>query len=192
MIDARGATAVAIADAVRSGKVRAREITDQYLDRVAPPGRAARVLSGGRRGRGATACRCHRRRGKGRPRSGTAGRRSARHQGHLLHARHRDHLRLEDPARVRASLRIDGHRAAGGGRGGRPRQAQHGRVRHGLVHRGERVQARSQSLVDGARSGRLLRRLGGRGRRFALRRGDRNRYRRVDPATCGSVRGGRA
>jgi aspartyl-tRNA(Asn)/glutamyl-tRNA(Gln) amidotransferase subunit A len=34
VIDARGATAVAIADAVRSGKLRAREITDQYLDRV--------------------------------------------------------------------------------------------------------------------------------------------------------------
>ena len=63
-------------------------------------------------------------------------------------------------------------RLAAAGRG-RPRQAQHGRVRHGLVDRGQRVQARPQSLVDGARSGRLLGRLGGRGRRFALRRRDR-------------------
>jgi len=35
VIDARGASALAIADAVRAGKVRAREVTEQFLDRVA-------------------------------------------------------------------------------------------------------------------------------------------------------------
>jgi aspartyl-tRNA(Asn)/glutamyl-tRNA(Gln) amidotransferase subunit A len=35
VIDARGATAVAISDAVRSGKLRARDIVEQYLDRIA-------------------------------------------------------------------------------------------------------------------------------------------------------------
>ncbi|HSS40475.1 MAG TPA: Asp-tRNA(Asn)/Glu-tRNA(Gln) amidotransferase subunit GatA [Polyangia bacterium] len=34
-MDAKGASALAIAEAVRSGKLRAREITEQYLDRVA-------------------------------------------------------------------------------------------------------------------------------------------------------------
>jgi aspartyl-tRNA(Asn)/glutamyl-tRNA(Gln) amidotransferase subunit A len=35
VIAARGATAVAISDAVRAGKLRARDITEQYLDRIA-------------------------------------------------------------------------------------------------------------------------------------------------------------
>ena len=35
MIEARGATAVAISDAVRGGKLRARDIAEQYLDRIA-------------------------------------------------------------------------------------------------------------------------------------------------------------
>ena len=34
-IDARGATAVAIADGVRAGKWRARDVAEQYLDRIA-------------------------------------------------------------------------------------------------------------------------------------------------------------
>jgi aspartyl-tRNA(Asn)/glutamyl-tRNA(Gln) amidotransferase subunit A len=34
MIDARGATAVAIADGVRAGKLRARDVVEQYLDRI--------------------------------------------------------------------------------------------------------------------------------------------------------------
>jgi aspartyl-tRNA(Asn)/glutamyl-tRNA(Gln) amidotransferase subunit A len=34
-IDARGATAVAIADGVRAGKLRARDVAEQYLDRIA-------------------------------------------------------------------------------------------------------------------------------------------------------------
>jgi aspartyl-tRNA(Asn)/glutamyl-tRNA(Gln) amidotransferase subunit A len=35
MIDARGATAVAIADGVRAGTLRARDVVEQYLDRIA-------------------------------------------------------------------------------------------------------------------------------------------------------------
>jgi aspartyl-tRNA(Asn)/glutamyl-tRNA(Gln) amidotransferase subunit A len=35
VIDARGATAVAIAEAVRAGKARARDVVEQYLDRIA-------------------------------------------------------------------------------------------------------------------------------------------------------------
>jgi aspartyl-tRNA(Asn)/glutamyl-tRNA(Gln) amidotransferase subunit A len=35
VIDARGATAVAIADGVRAGKLRARDVVEQYLDRIA-------------------------------------------------------------------------------------------------------------------------------------------------------------
>jgi aspartyl-tRNA(Asn)/glutamyl-tRNA(Gln) amidotransferase subunit A len=38
--------------------------------------------------------------------------------------------------------------APGCGRRGRPGQAEHGRVRHGLVEREQRLQADAQSLVD--------------------------------------------
>ena len=119
MIDARGARLVAIADGVRAGKLRAREVTEQFLDRIArldgALGCYLLVDADGARAPG--------RRGRRRPQAG-------RDPGPLagvpigikdifVHARARDHLRLEDPARLRAALRVDGDRAPGGGRRGR-------------------------------------------------------------------------
>ena len=68
------------------------------------------------------------------------------------------------------------------------RQAQHGRVRDGLVEREQRVQAGAQPLVARARAGRLVGRLRGRGRGVAVRGRDRHRHGRLDPAAGGAVR----
>ena len=170
------------------GRFGARDVTEQFLDRVARLDGGAGLLPAGRRRGRAPPGRRRRRRPQGGARSRAAGRRAARHQGHLLHAGDRDHLRLEDPARVRAAVRVDGHGAAGGGRRGGARQAQHGRVRHGLVEREQRGQADAQPLVDGARAGRLVGRLGGGGRGVAVRGRDRHRHRRLDPPAGRALR----
>ena len=82
---------------------------------------------------------------------------------------HRDHLRLEDPARLRPALREHRVGAPRGGGGDQPRQAEHGRVRHGLVEREQRLRAGPQPLGSRARARRLVGRLGRRGRRLAVR-----------------------
>ena len=77
------------------------------------------------------------------------------------------------PRRVPAGLRVDCHRQPVGRRRGDARQAEHGRVRHGLVQRDVLLRPGGQSLaVDGlqcaAGAGRLVRRLGRGGRGAAL------------------------
>ena len=64
---------------------------------------------------------------------------SARHQGSVLHPRGRIDRRVQDPRELRASLRILRHPQPVARRGGDARQAQHGRVRHGLVQRNQRL-----------------------------------------------------
>ena len=134
MIDARGASAVAIADGVRAGKWLARDVAEQYLDRIArldgALGCYLLVDAEGTRRRATPSTHVQ---GGTRPRP--TGRRSAGREGHLLHARHRDDVRVEDPARLRAALRIDGDRAPRRRGCGDAGQAQHGRVRDGLVER---------------------------------------------------------
>ena len=66
---------------------------------------------------------------------GAAGRRAARAEGRVHHARRPHHVRLADPRGLDPAVRRHGHRAAARGRGGDPGQDQHGRVRHGLVDR---------------------------------------------------------
>ena len=180
-IDARGATAVAIADGVRAGKwLRARRRRAVPRSHRAPR-RRARLLPAGRRRRRAPARRRGRRRPQGGTRSGRARGRSAGREGHLLHARRRDDVRVEDPARFRPALRIDGDGASRGGGRRDAGQAEHGRVRDGLVEREQRVQAGAQPVVARARARRIVGRLGGgdrgvavRGRRSAPTRADRS------------------
>ena len=69
-----------------------------------------------------------------------------------------------------------------GGRPADPRQDQPGRVRHGLVDRELRLRADPQPLGSRARPGRLLRRLGGGGRRRARALGARHRHGRLGQA----------
>ena len=75
----------------------------------------------------------------------------------------RDHRRLAHPRRLQAALRIDRHRQSVARRRGDARQDQHGRVRHGLVERDQRLrpgrrirggaQGDNRPLVPGGSSG---------------------------------------
>ena len=76
----------------------------------------------------------------------------------LLHARHADDLRLEDPRDVRAAVRRHRRRAAARGRRGAPRQDEHGRVRHGLVDRELRPSTSTRNPVGPRRACRAARR----------------------------------
>ena len=80
-----------------------------------------------------------------------AGRHSARHQGPVRHRR-RPHPGLQPyTRRLQAALRINGHRQSLGRRRGDARQAQHGRVRHGLVQRDILLRPGDQSMAAFAR-----------------------------------------
>ena len=122
-----------------------------------PPRRRARLLPAGRRGRargGAPTPSMPRAR-RGAIRARWPACRSA--QGHLLHARASRPPAPRRSSRLRAALRRDRGRAPGG-RGRRdPRQAQHGRVRDGLVEREQLGQAGAQPVglarVPGGSSG---------------------------------------
>ena len=73
------------------------------------------------------------------------------------------------------------HAAAQAGRRDHSRQDQHGRVRHGLVHRELRVRAQPQPVGPGQDPGRLVRRVRGRGGGLRGAAGHRHRHRRLDP-----------
>ena len=67
------------------------------------------------------------------------------------------------------------------GRRDHRRQDQHGRVRHGLLHRELRLRAQPQPVGPGPDPGRLVRRVGRRGGRVRGAAGHRHRHRRLDP-----------
>ncbi len=190
VIDARGATRR------RSSTACARASWGARGDRAVPGSggparRGAGLLPAGRRRGRAPPRRRGRRRAAGGARSRAAGRRADRHQGHLRHARDRDHLRLQDPARVHPALRVDGD-AAAGRRPARSRSASSTWTSSPWARRTRTApRADAQPLVDGARAGRLVGRLGGGGRRVALRGRDRDRHRRLDPAAGRALRRGR-
>ena len=152
------------------------------------PRRRARLLPAGRRRRRPPPRRRGRRRPQGGTRPGRARGRPAGREGHLLHARGRDDLRVEDPARLRPALRVDGDGASRGCGRRHAGQAEHGRVRDGLVEREQRVQAGAQPLVARARARRIVGRIGGRDRGVAVRGIDRHRHGRIDPAAGRAVR----
>ena len=129
----------------------------------------------------------------GRSRACRSASRTSTHQG-------RPHAGVQPhPRRLQADLRIHRHRQSVARRRGDARQAQHGRVRHGLVERdlllrpgrlamaaaelerreGARGARRRQARPAVAR--RLVGRLGGGGRGAALPRRDGDRHRRLDP-----------
>ena len=131
---------------------------DRRASRRFPLGRVHRardrgaVQCGGRGGAGAErlygrdAGGCARRRRRGgqgarQRRAGVARRHSARHQGPVRDARRRHDRRQPHPQGLQAALREHRHRQPAQGRGGDARQAQHGRVRDGLVERDQRLRA---------------------------------------------------
>jgi aspartyl-tRNA(Asn)/glutamyl-tRNA(Gln) amidotransferase subunit A len=95
-----------------------------------------------------------------------------------------------------AALRVHRHRKSVGRRRSHARQAQHGRVRHGLLQRDQFLRPGGQSLAEGrwrqhqAGARRFVRRLGGGGGGAALRRGDGHRYGRLDPPAGSLYRDG--
>ena len=111
----------------------------------------------------------------------SAHRRAARAQGHLLHERHPDDLRLAHARELRLALRRDRRRAARCRRHGAARQDEHGRVRDGLVERERASTGRCATLGRDTRAGRIVGRLRGRGRGAHRAGRDRHRHRRLDP-----------
>ena len=106
----------------------------------------------------------------------------------LLHQRHPDHRRLENPGRVRAQPRL--HRMDAAGRGGRgaARQAQSARVCLRRVQQQSALGRLPQSLRPQPHPRRLQRRFRC-GDRRPHRRGDyRDRHRRLDPDSSGVLR----
>ena len=142
----------AIADGVRAGKLRARDVTEAYLDRIARLDGALGCYllvdaDGARRRADAVdAARA------GRARPGPAGGRADRDQGHLRHARASRPPAPRRSCAASSALRVDRDAAAGRRGRGRARQAQHGRVRHGLVEREQRARAGAQPLGAGSRA----------------------------------------
>ena len=144
-------TAAQIAAAVAAGEVSAVEVTQAHLDRIAavdPDVHAFLHVAG--IGALAAAEDVDRKRAAGEPLGPLAGVPLAL-KDVMTTARHADDLRIEDPRRLAAALRRDGHQAAARGRRHHPRQDQHGRVRDGLVHRELRLRPDPQPV--GPRAG---------------------------------------
>ena len=103
------------------------------------------------------------------------------------------HRRLEHPRGLQAALRMHRHRQPVARRRGDARQAQHGRVRHGLVERDQRLRpgdharggatTAATSALDARAARRAARRR--RSRRGICARRDRHRHRRLDPPARG-------
>ena len=129
--------------------------------------RRARLLLSARSERARSGAR-RRRQDRARRRSGAARRRARRAQGPLRHQGRRDHRGQQDPRGLGAALRRHAVEAAEGGRRGARRQADDGRVRHGLVERELGVRPGAQSVGSRARARRLVGRIGGGGRGRAV------------------------
>ena len=151
--------AAEIARRVAARDVTAEAVTREHLDahRAARRG-PGRVPLRHRRPRpraGAAHRRRHRRRGH----AGAAGRRARRDQGPARHRGDAHDLRLAHPGGLPPALHRHRGGAAGGGGRDRGRQDEHGRVRHGLVHREQRLQGHAQPVGPHARARRILGRL---------------------------------
>ena len=178
-----------LAARLAAGDVSAVEVTQAHLDRIAavdggrdadgraegrrprlPPGRE-RAGAGGRR----------RRRRRPRPRrvAPDARRRPHRRQGRPDHEGHPDDVRQPDPARLGPAVRRHRRPSAARAPAGDPRQDQHGRVRHGLLHRALGVRPDPQPLGHRPHPRRLRRRLGRLARRLRGAARHRHRHRRL-------------
>ncbi len=145
------------------------------------PGHGRRGPGPGRRRRPAGG-----RRGRPRP----AGRGAGGPEGQPVHPGRAHHLLVPHPRGVAAPLRRHGGDPPAAGRGGGGGQDQHGRVRHGLVHRDLGVRTDPQPPRHRPGPGGIL---GGIGRRRGRRvrpPGPRLGHRGIDPPAGRPVRGG--
>ncbi len=129
-----------------------------------------------------------RRRGHRPGRAPPAGGRAGGREGRPRHRGDSHHVRVPRARGLPPAIHRDGREAPRGRRGGRDRQDQHGRVRHGLVHRKQRLPEDAQSLGSRAGPRGIVGRLGGGGRRLHGAPGPRHRYRRLHPPTRRSLR----
>ena len=174
----------------RRAQVSARELTRAYLDRIAAvDGQVKSFLlvdedgaHGGRGGGGRQALR----------RAASLGGRADSAQGHLRGRGHGDHLRLQDPQGLHPSLRRHHHRQAAGRGPHLPGQAQHGRVRHGQLHRELRLPDHPEPLGPRPGAGRLQWRLRRLRRRLGGPLGPGHRHRWLHPSAGLAVRRGGA
>ena len=122
--------------------------------------------------------------------TGLARRHPAWHQGSVRDAGRRHHGGQPHPQGLQAAVRKHRHRQPAQGGGGDARQAQHGRVRDGLVERDQRLRAGDQPVAAQgqqcrADAGRIVGRLGGGGRGRHRTGRHRHRHRRLDPPAGG-------
>ena len=133
------------------------------------------------------------RRAPARGQGGVARRHSVGNQRPVLHRGRADHRRLPYPGRIQTALRIDRDGSAMAGRRCDAGQAQHGRIRHGLVQHHQLPRFREEPLEAPGRksrsgAGRLFRRFGRCGGGAGGHGGDGHRYRRLDPSAGGLLR----
>ena len=148
-MEARAAHALSATELARPwprAQLSALEVTRAYLDahRALRSRRSTPFCTSTRDGALARAAAVDRARAAGQP-LGAARRRAGRAQGQPLHARPAHDLRVAHPRGLRAAVRRPRRRAPARGRRGGARQAQHGRVRDGLVERELGVRAGAQS-----------------------------------------------
>ncbi len=125
-------------------------------------------------------------RGAGGGRAEAAVRHSARHQGSVRDRGRRHHRGLEHPEGLQADLRKHRLRQSEGGGRGDARQAQHGRVRHGLVERDQRLWPGHIAL--GGATTAAMPRLTPADRRAVRRRRSLRDWRRASPAPTPAAR----
>ena len=157
-------TAVAMSDRLRAGDLSSRELVDAHLaraERENPALNAWLVIDGA--GARAAADEADARLARARVdgagdacRAAPAVRGAGRPQGSRLGARRPVHGGLAHPRRVRLAVRRPHHRAAARRRGGDPGQAQHGRVRDGVVHGALGLRSDREPVGPGPGAGRQL------------------------------------
>ena len=111
-----------------------------------------------------------------------------RAEGHLLHERRPDDLRLADPPQFHPALRRHRRGEAPGGRRRLHRQDEHGRIRDGLLHGDLLLRRDPESLGSRTDPRRLQRRLRGGGGRRRVHRRARLRHGRLHPPAGGPLR----
>ena len=185
-------TAAELAEKIHSREVSAVEVAQAHLDRIAAvDGQVHAFLHVAEEAALASATLVDEACAAGTPPASPLAGRAAGAQGRLHHDRHAHHRGLEDPRGLAPAVRRHGHRAAAGGRDHDPGQDQHGRVRHGLLHRELRLRPHAQPVGPRPRPRRLRRRLGGGAGRVRGAAGDRHRHRRLDPPARRGHRHGR-
>ncbi len=97
----------------------------------------------------------------------------------------------QDPQRFRSALRRDGHKEVGRERLRPPRQDQHGRICHGLLHGELLLSGHEEPVGPGPHTRRIERGFRGGGGSRSLRGDPGDRYRRLHQAAGRSLRRGR-